>query len=104
MLLVTPTCVVGLSALTLSSVSVGRTGGGVALRQLAWFGLGLIALVVVASLDYRKLVRIGPLFYVVGLAGLAGGFVLGGPAFGGGRGGVVGGVSDPAARVVEDLL
>src|SRR5215468_6823726 len=77
MLLVTPTCVVGLSALTLSSVSVGRAGGGVALRQLAWFGVGLLALTVVASLDYRRLVRIAPLFYLLGLGALAAVFVLG---------------------------
>ena len=77
MLLVTSTCVVGLSALTLSSVSVGRAGGVVAMRQLAWFGVGLFALLVVASLDYRRLVRAAPLFYVLGLAALAAVFVLG---------------------------
>jgi len=101
MLLVTPTCVVGLSALTLSSVSVGRTGGGVALRQLAWFGLGLIALVVVASLDYRKLVRIGPLFYVVGLAGLAGVFVLGRTVSGARRWVVIGSMSIQPAEMFK---
>ena len=77
MLLVTTTCVVLLSALTLSGVSVGRAGGGVALRQLLWFGVGLFALLVVASLDYKKLVRVAPVFYALGLAGLAAVFVLG---------------------------
>src|SRR5438093_10477936 len=75
MLLITPACVVGLSALTLSSVSVGRAGGVVAVRQLAWFGVGLLALLVVASLDYRRLVPVAPLFYVLGLAGLAAAFL-----------------------------
>ena len=40
-------CLVALSATTLATLSVGRAGTGVALRQIAWFGLGLIALLVV---------------------------------------------------------
>jgi len=59
-----------LSASTLATLHVGRAGGGVALRQLAWFGVGLVALLVVASLDYRRLVRAAPLFYLAGLAAL----------------------------------
>jgi len=47
---------VTLSASTLATVSVGRTGGGVAIRQIAWFGVGLFALTIVASIDYRRLV------------------------------------------------
>src|ERR1043165_2088839 len=77
MLLAAPVCIVSLSALTLSTVSVGRAGGGVALRQVGWFIVGLLALTVVASLDYRRVVRIGPAFYVLGLGGLLAGFVLG---------------------------
>jgi rod shape determining protein RodA len=46
-----------LSATTLASLHIGRAGGNVAVRQLAWFGIGLLALVVVASIDYRRLVR-----------------------------------------------
>jgi len=59
-----------LSTTTLMSLHVGRAGGTVAIRQLAWFGVGLVGLLVVASLDYRKLVRAAPLFYCLGLAGL----------------------------------
>jgi rod shape determining protein RodA len=66
-----------LSASTLASLQVGRAGGGVAIRQLAWFGLGLVALVVMASIDYRRLVRAGPLLYVLGLGALLAVFVLG---------------------------
>jgi rod shape determining protein RodA len=66
-----------LSATTLASLHVGRTGGSVALRQLAWFALGLLALIVVVSIDYRRLVRLAPMFYVLGLAGLAAVFVVG---------------------------
>jgi rod shape determining protein RodA len=66
-----------LSASTLASLHVGRAGGGVALRQIAWFGVGLLALVVVASIDYHRLVRAAPLFYVLGLAALVAVFVFG---------------------------
>jgi rod shape determining protein RodA len=66
-----------LSTTTLSSVSVGRAGGGVALRQLAWAGLGLVAAVVMASLDYKSLVRWAPALYVLGLGGLGAVYVLG---------------------------
>jgi rod shape determining protein RodA len=66
-----------LSASTLASLQVGRAGGGVALRQLAWFGVGVLALVTVASLDYRRLVRVAPLLYGLGLAGLVAVFLIG---------------------------
>ena len=66
-----------LSASTLASLHVGRAGGSVAIRQLAWFGVGIVALVFMASIDYRRLVRAAPLFYVLGLGGLAAVFLLG---------------------------
>jgi rod shape determining protein RodA len=66
-----------MSALTLGSLNVGRAGGGVVVRQLAWVGVGAFALLMIASLDYRRLVRMAPLLYVLGLAGLTAVFVLG---------------------------
>jgi rod shape determining protein RodA len=66
-----------LSATTLASLHIGRAGGGVALRQVAWFALGLLALVIVASIDYRRLVRLAPLIYLLGLGALVGVFVIG---------------------------
>jgi rod shape determining protein RodA len=69
--------VLAISAVTLSSLSVGRAGSGLAFRQLAWVGVGAFALVVIASIDYRRLVRMAPLFYLLGLAGLVTVFVLG---------------------------
>jgi rod shape determining protein RodA len=66
-----------LSTTTLSSLNVGRVGGGVALRQAAWAGIGALALVAVASLDYRQLVRWAPALYVLGLGALVSVFVLG---------------------------
>jgi rod shape determining protein RodA len=82
-----------LSGLTLASLHVGRAGGRVALRQLAWFGVGMIGLLVVASIDYKKLVRIAPLIYVLGLGVLASVFVLGRTVSGAKRWIVIGSVS-----------
>ncbi len=66
-----------LSVTTLSSLHVDRAGGTVALRQLMWFGVGMIGLLVVASIDYKRLVRVAPAFYLAGLGGLVAVFVLG---------------------------
>jgi rod shape determining protein RodA len=71
------TALVVLSATTLASLHIGRAGGNVAFRQLAWFGVGMIALLVIASIDYRRLVRAAPLFYLLGMMGLLVVFVLG---------------------------
>jgi rod shape determining protein RodA len=71
------TGLVVLSVTTLASLHIGRVGGGVVLRQLGWFAVGLLALLIVASIDYRRLVRLAPLIYLVGLAGLVSVFVLG---------------------------
>jgi rod shape determining protein RodA len=82
-----------LSGLTLSSLHVGRAGGTVAIRQMAWFGIGLVALLIVASIDYKKLVRIAPIIYLLGLIGLASVFVLGRTVSGARRWIVIGSVS-----------
>ena len=76
-LLAGATVLAGLSTMTLASLHPGRAGSAVALRQVAWFGIGLVALAVVASLDYRKLVRLAPIFYVIALAAVGSVFVLG---------------------------
>jgi rod shape determining protein RodA len=68
---------VALSITTLSSLHVDRAGGTVVLRQLMWFGVGMVGLVVVASIDYKRMVRAAPVFYLAGLAGLVAVFVLG---------------------------
>src|SRR5438477_1380599 len=82
-----------LSGLTLSSLHVGRAGGNVAVRQLVWFGIGVVALLVVASIDYKKLVRIAPLIYLFGLGALASVFVIGRTVSGARRWIVIGSVS-----------
>jgi rod shape determining protein RodA len=69
--------VVIMSATTLASLNVGRVAGAVSLRQLLWAGVGVVALVLVASVDYRRLVQLGPAFYVLGLGGLTVLFLLG---------------------------
>jgi rod shape determining protein RodA len=66
-----------MSATTLANLNVGRVAGAVALRQLLWVGVGAVVLVLVASVDYRRLVRLGPAAYVLGLGGLAAVFLLG---------------------------
>src|SRR5688572_31651934 len=68
---------VALSIATLSSLHVGRAGGTVALRQLMWFGIGMVGLLVVASVDYKRMVRVAPALYVAGLVGLVAVFALG---------------------------
>ncbi len=69
-LLAAVVAIFAMSTLTLSGLNVGRAGGGVAWRQAVWFGVGLVALLVVASFDYRRLVRAAPALYLLGLAGL----------------------------------
>jgi rod shape determining protein RodA len=66
-----------LSATTLASLHIGRAGGNVAVRQVVWFGVGLVALLVMASIDYRRLVRAAPIIYLLGMGGLVAVFLLG---------------------------
>ena len=82
-----------LSGLTLSSLHVGRAGGTVVYRQLLWFAVGMVALIVLASIDYRRLVRLAPALYLLGLAGLASVFFLGRSVSGARRWIVIGSVS-----------
>jgi len=76
-LFATACALVVVSVMTLATLSVGRAGAAVALRQAAWFVVGLLALVVVACLDYRRLVRAAPALYLLGLAGLTLVYMLG---------------------------
>src|SRR5207244_1320728 len=70
--LLTAACaLVLMSVMTLATLSVGRAAGVIAVRQAAWLGVGLLALLTVASLDYRRLVRAAPALYLLGLVGLA---------------------------------
>jgi rod shape determining protein RodA len=62
---------------TLASLHVGRAGGSVVVRQFGWFAIGLVIMVLLASLDTRRLVRAAPAIYLLGLVGLASVFVLG---------------------------
>jgi rod shape determining protein RodA len=68
---------VGLSTATLASLNVDRAGGSVVFRQLLWVLVGTAGLLVVVSVDYRRLVRWGPFLYGFGLVGLVAVFVLG---------------------------
>jgi rod shape determining protein RodA len=100
-LLVGAAILVALSAMTLANLHPGRAGSSVAIRQVAWFGIGLIALAVVASFDYRRLVRVAPAFYLVGLAGLAAVFVIGRTVSGARRWIVLGGFSVQPSEIFK---
>jgi rod shape determining protein RodA len=76
-LLITAVMLVAASALTLRSLHIDRAGGGVLGRQLAWFALGSLVLLVVASVDYRQIVRAAPALYLAGLLALAAVLVMG---------------------------
>jgi rod shape determining protein RodA len=90
-----------LSATTLATLHVGRAGGNVALRQLLWFAIGLLALIVVASIDYRRLIRLAPMLYVVGLAGLVTVFLVGRAVSGARRWIVIGPLSVQPSEVFK---
>ena len=100
-LLVGAALLVALSATTLANLNPGRAGSTVALRQVAWFGIGLIALIIVASFDYRRLVRIAPAVYIIGLAGLAAVFVIGRTVSGARRWIVLGGFSVQPSEIFK---
>jgi rod shape determining protein RodA len=76
-LLATALFVVGLSVLSIWNLAPGRGGAALAWRQLSWVGVGLAALLVVVSVDYRSLVRVAPALYVIGIALLLAVFLLG---------------------------
>ena len=77
LLLAAALALVALGLLTLWSLSPGRHGSGVVWRQLSWLGLGLLALVAVASVDYRTLARAAPAVYVIGIGLLLSLYVFG---------------------------
>jgi rod shape determining protein RodA len=93
LLLVLVVGLVVMSTVTLASLHVDRAGGSVVVRQLLWFVVGLLALTVVASLDYRRLVRAAPGLYLLGLVALVSVFVLGRTVSGARRWVVLGPVS-----------
>lgn len=63
--------VIALGTVTLATLNVSRAGDALVYRQLLSVAVGAMAMVLVASIDYRNLVRVAPLLYLVGLAGLA---------------------------------
>ena len=77
LLLATALFITSLSVLSMWSLAPGRGGAALAWRQLCWVGVGLVALVVIVSIDYRSLVRFAPALYVIGLGLLVLVFVLG---------------------------
>jgi rod shape determining protein RodA len=75
-LVATTLFIIMLSVLSLWSLAP-RGGSVLAWRQLSWAGIGLLAMLVVISIDYRQLVRAAPVFYLAGLSLLLTVFFLG---------------------------
>ena len=69
--------IIGLSLTCLWSLNPTRGISSLVWRQASWVGVGLVGLLVVASVDYRNLVRTAPVLYVIGLGLLTSVFVLG---------------------------
>jgi rod shape determining protein RodA len=69
--------IIGLSLVCLWSLNPTRGISSLVWRQASWVGVGLIGLLVMASVDYRNLVRGAPVLYVIGLGLLTSVFVLG---------------------------
>jgi rod shape determining protein RodA len=69
--------IIALSVVSMWTLTPGRGGSALAWRQLAWVGIGLLALLLVVSVDYRSLVRVAPVLYAAGVALLVAVFVLG---------------------------
>ncbi|MGH7388466.1 MAG: rod shape-determining protein RodA [Candidatus Rokuibacteriota bacterium] len=93
--------IIGLSAMTLATLNVGRAGGGIVARQLLWVAVAALALVVVASLDYRRLVRMAPALYLLGLGGVITVFLFGRTVSGARRWIVLGPVSLQPSEVFK---
>jgi len=77
LLLVAALFIIALSVVSLWSLSPGRGSSAMAWRQLSWAGLGLLALLVVVSVDYRSLVQAAPVLYIGGVGLLLTVFALG---------------------------
>lgn len=69
--------IIGLSLVCLWSLNPTRGISSLVWRQVSWVGVGLIGLLVAASVDYRNLVRTAPVLYAIGLGLLTSVFVLG---------------------------
>ncbi len=68
LLLASALFIIALSVLSMWNLTPGRGGAALAWRQLSWAGIGLVALLVVVSIDYRNLVRAAPVLYAGGVA------------------------------------
>jgi rod shape determining protein RodA len=69
--------IIGLSLVCLWSLNPGRGISSLVWRQLSWVGVGVVGLLVMASVDYRNLVRSAPILYLVGLGLLVTVFAVG---------------------------
>ncbi|MEM1177898.1 MAG: rod shape-determining protein RodA [Acidobacteriota bacterium] len=64
--LIAAVCLSAIGVLTVKSAA-SELGGGYAVRQGIWLAVGLVSLLVIFQLDYKKLVDMAPTFYLIGL-------------------------------------
>jgi rod shape determining protein RodA len=101
LLLAAAGAVIALGTTTLATLNVSRAGDVLVHRQLLWVAVGAAAMVLVASIDYRNLVRAAPLLYLLGLTGLAIVLVVGRSVSGARRWIPVGGVTVQPAELFK---
>jgi rod shape determining protein RodA len=101
LLLAAAGAVIALGTVTLATLNVSRAGDALVYRQLLWVAVGAVAMILVASIDYRNLVRVAPLLYLAGLMGLAVVFVIGRSVSGARRWIPLGGVTVQPAELFK---
>jgi rod shape determining protein RodA len=101
LLLAAAGAVIALGTVTLATLNVSRAGDALVYRQLLWVAMGTVAMVLVASIDYRNLVRVAPLLYLAGLVGLAAVLVVGRSVSGARRWIPLGGVTVQPAELFK---
>jgi len=72
----------GLGLIEIFSATRHTTLAGLALRQLEWIGLGLVAMAVLSRIDYQAILNQAPLLYLITLCSLVAVLVLGHSHFG----------------------
>ncbi|MFQ5898335.1 MAG: rod shape-determining protein RodA [Candidatus Methylomirabilia bacterium] len=96
----TTLAMVALGLTTLANLSAEQDAP-IVWRQAVWVGLGLLAFVLVASVDYRGLIGAAPAFYVAGISLLLTVFVVGHTVSGAQRWILVGPISVQPAEIFK---
>ncbi|MFQ5696650.1 MAG: rod shape-determining protein RodA, partial [Terriglobia bacterium] len=84
-----------------STTASSASFAGMHWRQLTWLGLGLVAMLAIARLDYHSLLDQAPLIYVLTLVALVAVFFLGDERFGARRWLVVAGINFQVSELAK---